>query len=217
MDEQNVERVLRNLDNDKAHGPDGIPARLLTETAAEISPSICALFNKSVRTGVVPDEWKLANIVPVHKKRDREHAENYRPISLLPLVSKVFERCIFNSIKYHVFRQINPCQHGFVAGRSCVTQLIEVLEQIGRVLDRGKQIDVIYLDMSKVFDKVSHTRFLSRLRDFGFGGNILKWFSSYLENRYQQTIASGVTSQPLLVFPGVPQGSILGPMLLLLS
>ena len=110
------------------------------------------------------NEWKLANIVSVHKKGDREHAENYRPISLLPLVSKVFERCIFNSIKYHVFRQINPCQHGFVAGRSCVTQLIEVLEHIGRVLDRRKQIDVIYLDMSKVFDKVSYTRLLSRVR-----------------------------------------------------
>ena len=106
--------------------------------------------------------------------QEGRYAENYHPISLLPLVSKVFERCTFNSIKDHVFRQINPCQHGFVAGRSCVTQLIEVLEHIGRVLDRGKQIDVIYLDMSKAFDKVSQTRLLSRLRDFGFGGNFLK-------------------------------------------
>ena len=172
-------------------------------------------YHKSLGTGVVPDEWKLANIVPVYKKRDREHAENYRPISRLSLVSKVFERCIFNTIKGHVFRQVNPCQHGFVSRRSCSTQLIEVIEHTRRLLDRGKEVDVIYLDMSKAFDEVSHKRILSRLRDFGFGANILKWFSSYLDNRYQQTTAFGVTSEPLLVTSGVPQGSILGPMLFL--
>ena len=85
--------VLRNLDNNKAHGPDGIPARLLTETAYQIAPSLCDLFNKSLRTGVVPQDWKLANVVPVYKKEDKEHVENYRPISLLSLISKVLERC----------------------------------------------------------------------------------------------------------------------------
>ena len=93
----------------------------------------------------------------------------------------------------------------FVSRRSCSTRLIEVIEHIGRLLDRGKQVDVIYLDMSKAFDEVSHKRLLSRLRDFRFGGNILKWFSSYLDNRYQQTTAFGVTSEPLLVTSGVPQ------------
>ena len=104
----------------------------------------------------------------------------------------------------------------FVSRLSCSTQLIEVIEHIGRLLDRGKQVDVIYLDMSKAFDEVSHKRLLSRLRDFGFGGNILRWFSSYLDNRYRQTTAFGVTSEPLLVTSGVPQGFILRPMLFLL-
>ena len=155
-----VAAVLRTLDNDKAHGPDGIPARLLTETASVIAPSLCDLFK--------PREWKLANVVPVFKKGDKEYVENYRPISLLSLISKVLERCLFECIKDRVFSQINPCQHGFIPGRNCVTQLIVVFDTIGNLLDRGKQIDVLYLDMSKAFDKVSHKRLLLRLRDFGF-------------------------------------------------
>ena len=116
-----VAAVLRNLDNSKAHGPGGIPARLLTETAYQIAPSLCDLFNKSLRTGVVPQDWKLANVVPVYKKGDKEHVENYRPISLLSLISKVLERCLFDCIKDRVFSQINDCQHGFIPGKNCVS------------------------------------------------------------------------------------------------
>ena len=138
-----VAAVLRNLDNDKAHGLDGIPARLLVETVCQIAPSRCDLFNKSLCTVVVPQDWKLANVVPVNKKGDKEHVENYRPISLRSLISKVLERCVFDYIKDRVFSQINACQHGFIARRNCVSQLIEVFEKIGNLLDRGKQIDVI--------------------------------------------------------------------------
>ena len=123
--------VLANLDASKATGPDEILARILKETVYEITPSLCELFSKSLRLGSLPMDWKLANVVPVFKKDNKEYAENYRPISFLYLVSKVMERCVFNSIKHHAYSLIDSSQHGFITGRSCVTQLLEVLDYIG--------------------------------------------------------------------------------------
>ena len=165
--------VLANLDASKATVPDEISARILKETVYKITPSLCELFSKSLRLGSLPMDWKLANVVPVFKKDNKEYAENYRPISLLCLVSKVIERCALNSIKDRVYSLIDSSQHGFITGRSCVTQLVEVLDYIGSQLDNGGQVDVIYLDMSKAFDKVSHRKLLRKLRDYGFSGNLL--------------------------------------------
>ena len=143
------------------------------ETAYEIAPSLCEIFNKSLRLGSLPIDWKLANEVPVFKKDNKEYAENYWPISLLWLISKVMERCVFNSIKDRVYSMIDSSEQGFITGRSCVTQLVEVLDYIGSRLDNGGQVDVIYLDMSKAFDKVSHRKLLRKLRDCGFNGKLL--------------------------------------------
>ena len=144
---------LLNLDIHKAVGPDQIPPRLLKECAHQIAPSLSLLFNRSISEGSLPDEWKLANIVPVHKKGEKTDVVNYRPISLLCVVSKVLERCVLSTLKDHLLTLINSTQHGFIPGKSCTTQLVEVLDYIGSLLDGGKQTDIIFMDMSKAFDK----------------------------------------------------------------
>ena len=128
------------------------------------------------------------------------------------------ERCLFNAIRDYVFNLISVCQHGFIAERSCVTQLVEVLDQTGTKLDRGGQVDIIYLDMSKAFDTVNHAKLLRKLHQYGFGENPCAhcYIDSYLHNRSQRVTILGATSSPLPVTSGIPHGSILGAMLFLL-
>ena len=146
---EEVSLAINKLDENKVTGPDSIPALLLKNCAANISPSLCDLFNKSLSSGVVPSEWKLANISPIPKKSSVHDVSNYRPISLLSLVSKVFERCIYNRLIDHVHKQIYELQYGFLRGRSTTSQMLYICNELLDVLEKRGKLMLSILTLQK--------------------------------------------------------------------
>ena len=195
-----VRRIILSLDVNKATGPDRIPARLLKHCAPYISSSLSDLFNNSLmNTGKVPSEWKISNITPIPKGGQKNEASNNRPISLLFIVSKVLERCIYNQLINHLSNQLHNLQFGFLKGKSTTSQLLQVLHEIGEKLDKRVQTDILYLDFTKAFDRVGHQPLIKQLRRVGIGGNLLIWFENYLLDRHQQVTIQGKISQPMPV------------------
>ena len=215
--EADVLDQLNVIDTTKAYGFDGIPPKLLKEGRKAICRSLCILFNLSLSFKKVPSCWKKSNVVPIFKKVNPSIVENYRPISLISTLSKTMERIIFKYV-YNYFRTnfiLSDNQSGFQPGRSTVTQLIEIYHEFCRSAEAGKEIRVIFLDISKAFDRVWHSGLLYKLKLAGINGDLLEWFKNYLSNRYQRVVINGQHSEWGSINAGVPQGSVLGPLLFL--
>ncbi len=212
-----VESALKNLDPSKSPGPDGgITSRLLKEVATEIASSITIISNKSLAYGIFSSKWKDSNFVPVHKCSQKDIVKHYRGIALLSVLSKVFERCVYPRIFTHVEPLLNNDQHGFRRHRSCITQLLQYVHNLATTLDSGGQIDNIYLDMAKAFDRVPHQKLLYKLEYIGIRDPLLHWFKDYVTDRRHRVVIDGAYSDWKYVHSGVPQGSIIGPIMFLI-
>ena len=214
---QEVKDVLRNLIVTKASGPDLISPRLLKEPATELSGPLSEFFNRLIQEGKFPLHHKKSNIVPVHKKGDRSIPTNYRPISLLSTKGKSMERCIHkHGYNYCIANNIIiPLQSGIVRGDSTTYQLTDIYN-LCEAVDSCKEVRVVFCDISKAFDRVWHDGLLFKLRSIGISGRLRYWFRNYLADRKQRVVINGRTYKFKLVEAGVPQGSIIGPLLFLI-
>ncbi|KAF2354701.1 Reverse transcriptase domain [Trinorchestia longiramus] len=213
---EEVEEQLSILNPYKSTGPNGLGPRILKETAEVISEPLTNIFNRSLVNGIVPDDWKRANVTPIFKKGIKQIPNNYRPFSLTSVISKTIERLLKVRITKHLDDQnlIYDTQHGFIEKRSCLTNLF--FGEVNRIYDRTKAVNLVYLDFQKIFDKVPHESLMAKVEAHGIRGNYSRWIRNWLTGRTQRVVViHDETSDSALVTSGVPQGSVLGPLLLI--
>jgi hypothetical protein len=208
-----VSKAIKRLRPTKSLGVDDISGFMIKGYTDIFEPVLKHIFNLSLSQQYFPTLRKQAAIVPFFKKGSGASISAYRPISLLNNFSKLFEFVIHDHVSHYLKVKISPYQHGFTKSKSAITNLVTYLDFISPLVGSQTQADAIYFDLSNAFDLVPHSLLLHKLSAFGHSGGYINWFRSYLPNRQSQVRVSGILSSPLEVLSGVPQGSVLGPLL----
>ena len=215
---QEVADLIKLIDTNKSAGPNSIPNRILKELADAISVPISSICNNSFISGIYPDILKISKVIPIHKKESKLEVANYRPISLLSNIDKILEKLMFNRL--YQFLESNKClyelQFGFRQKHSTNHALLSMTEQIKSAIDNGDTAIGVFVDFQKAFDTVNHKILLRKLEHYGIRGLPNTWLKSYLTNRKQFVSVNNVNSALKEIKNGVPQGSVLGPLLFLI-